>query len=146
MLSGNKHYGFLLILDEKWWNRLCASGAQVQAFIRRGLVGPVATDKLLFYVKHPVKQVMGIADFVERVAGEPRELWDKYGAETCLKSFNEYVAFLGGRGHVTFIRFSNLHEFKTPVPLEVVKRILGFSTLPRGGKYINFEAVNQLTV
>ncbi|MEM0312982.1 MAG: hypothetical protein QXQ41_00305 [Candidatus Bathyarchaeia archaeon] len=148
MLSENK-YGFLLILDEKWWSRLCGqklSCTRIQAFVRRGLVGPVATNKLLFYVKHPVKQVMGVADFVERVAGDIKELWDRYGAETCLKNIDEYLAFLSGRKQATFIRFSNPRELKAPVPLEIAKRILGSPILPRGGKYINFEAVNQLTV
>ncbi|MBS7621859.1 hypothetical protein KEJ32_07100 [Candidatus Bathyarchaeota archaeon] len=143
----DEQYGFILLSDEKWWGRLCErckSGKKTHAFVRRNLVGPKRAEKLLFYVKRPSMQIKGIADFLERVAGDFKELWEKYGGETCLSSFKEYLAFLEGRKKATFIRFTNFRELENPVSFEVFKKLLGVLKVPRGGKYINREIVNQL--
>lgn len=145
----DKRYAYILLSDEKWWNRLCErnrSGSETHAFVRRNRVGPLETQKLLFYVKRPIMQIRGVADFVERLAGDYKELWNTYGGETCLKTFNEYVAFLQGRKTATFIRFANFRELQTPVSMEVINTVLGVPRMPRGGKYLNREIVNQLTV
>lgn len=91
-------------------------------------------------------QIKGVADFIERVAGDYKELWSKYGSETCLKSFEDYLDFLQGRRKVTFIRFTNFCEFEVPVSMEAVTKVLDVSRIPRGGKYINREMLNQLTI
>jgi predicted transcriptional regulator len=91
-------------------------------------------------------QIRGIADFIERLAGDYKELWDKYGGETCLKSFNEYLDFLQSRKKVTFIRFTNFRELENPVSVEAIIKVLGVLRVPRGGKYINLKAANQLLV
>ncbi|MDI6846605.1 MAG: hypothetical protein QMD23_00500 [Candidatus Bathyarchaeia archaeon] len=145
----DKRYAYILLSDEKWWNRLCErnrSGSETHAFVRRNRVGPLETQKLLFYVKRPIMQIRGVADFVERLAGDYKELWNTYGGETCLKTFNEYVAFLQGRKTATFIRFANFRELQTPVSMEAINTVLGVPRMPRGGKYLNREIVNQLTV
>ena len=142
-----EQYGFILLSDEKWWNRLCErckSGKKTHAFVRRNLVGPVKAEKLLFYVKRPSMQIKGVADFIERLAGDAKELWEKYGDETCLNSYKEYSAFLKGRKKATFIRFTNFCELENPVSFEALKRLFGILKVPRGGKYINREIVNQL--
>lgn len=145
----DEHYGFILLSDEKWWNRLCErsrGGNQTHSFVRRSLVGPVETKKLLFYVIRPAMQIRGIADFTERVAGDYKELWSKYGSETCLKSFEDYLDFLQGKSKVAFIRFTNFRVFEVPVSMETITKVLGVLRVPRGGKYINREMVNQLTI
>ena len=142
-----EHYGFILISDEKWWNKLCErtrSGHSIHAFVRRNLVGPIKAEKLLFYVKRPSMQIRGIADFVERVAGNAEELWKKYGGETCIDSFESYLKFLRGREKATFIRFTNFRELEAPVSMEALKKVLGTSKMPRGGKYISREALKQI--
>ena len=142
-----EQYGFILLSDEKWWNRLCErckSGKKTHAFVRRNLVGPVKTEKLLFYVKRPSMQIKGVADFIERLAGDAKELWEKYRDEACLNSYKEYSAFLKGRKKATFIRFTNFCELENPVSFEALKRLFGILKVPRGGKYINREIVNQL--
>lgn len=147
-LHEDKRYGFILVSDEKWWIRLCERGRgsrSIHSFVRRNLVGPVRAEKLLFYVKRPCMQIKGVADFVERAVGDFEELWMKYGGETCLDSFEEYFKFLKGRQKATFIRFRNFFELESQVSVEALKRVLGISKMPRGGKYISLEAVNQLT-
>ncbi|MBS7616556.1 hypothetical protein KEJ45_05105 [Candidatus Bathyarchaeota archaeon] len=147
--SLDEHYGFILLSDEKWWNRLCErgrNGNSTHAFVRRSLVGPVEAQKLLFYVKRPSMQIKGVADFLERVAGDYKELWSKYGDETCLKSFDDYLQFLNGRQKVTFVRFTNFCELDVPVSMKTIKQVLGVSIIPRGGKYISREVLNQLLV
>jgi predicted transcriptional regulator len=109
-------------------------------------VGPLRTQKLLFYVKKPIMQIRGVADFIERLAGDYKELWNMYGDETYLKTFDEYVGFLKGRKIATFIRFMNFHELDSPVSMKVISKVLGVLTMPRGGKYLNRETANQLTV
>lgn len=145
----DEHYAFILLSDEKWWNRLCErtrSYSQTHVFVRRSLVGPLEAEKLLFYVKRPIMQIRGVSDFIERLAGNYKELWKKYGGETCLKTFNEYVDFLQGRENATFIRFKNFRELESPIPMKVISEVLGVLKIPRGGKYINRETANQLTV
>ncbi|MGB9713502.1 MAG: hypothetical protein ACPLZC_00830 [Candidatus Bathyarchaeales archaeon] len=140
-------YAFILLSDEKWWKRLCESNrvsGETRIFVRRNRVGPVSAEKLLFYVKRPLMQIRGVADFVERLSGNYKELWSLYGDETCLKDFKEYVKFLGGRENVTFIRFKNLREFEAPISMDVIRRVLGVQKIPRNGKYINRETANQL--
>ena len=142
-----EHCGFILISDEKWWNKLCErakGGHSVYAFVRRNLVGPIKAEKLLFYVKRPSMQIKGIADFVERVAGKAEELWKKYGGETCIDSFDSYLKFLRGREKATFIRFTNFRELEAPVSMRAFEKVLGISKMPRGGKYISREALKQL--
>ena len=145
----NECYAYILIFDEKWWNRLCernGNSNQIRVFVRRNRVGPLKTQKLLFYVKKPIMQIRGVADFIERLAGDYKELWNMYRDETCLKTFDEYVNFLKGRKTATFIRFTNFHELDSPVSMEVISKVLGVLRIPRGGKYLNRETANQLTV
>ncbi|MEM3672676.1 MAG: hypothetical protein QW468_00400 [Candidatus Bathyarchaeia archaeon] len=140
-------YAFILLSDEKWWKRLCESNrdnGETRIFVRRNRVGPVSAEKLLFYVKRPLMQIRGVADFVERLSGNYEELWSLHGKETCLRDFKEYVNFLGGRENVTFIRFKNLREFETPISMDVIRKVLGVQKIPRNGKYINRETANQL--
>ena len=142
-------YAFILISDVKYWNRLCEQNRNregIQAFVRKNHVGPVATQKLLFYVKRPMMQIRGVADFIERLAGDYEELWKKYGGESCFESFNEYCTFIHNRRIVTFVRFKNFMELKHPVTSDVIAKVLGLPKVPRGGKYINRETANQLTV
>jgi len=145
----NECYAYILISDEKWWNRLCErnrNNNEIRVFVRRNRVGPLKTEKLLFYVKKPIMQIRGVADFVERLAGDYKELWNMYGDESYLETFDEYVSFLKGRKTVTFIRFSNFRELDSRVSMKVISKVLGVPTIPRGGKYLNRETANQLTV
>ena len=145
----NECYAYILISEEKWWNRLCERNRntnQIRVFVRRNRVGPLKTQKLLFYVKKPIMQIRGVADFIERLAGDYKELWDMYGNETCLKTFDGYVSFLKGRKTATFIRFTNFHELDSPVSMKVISKVLGVLRIPRGGKYLNRETANQLIV
>jgi predicted transcriptional regulator len=143
----NECYAYILISDEKWWNRLCERNSNgICVFVRRNCVGPLRTQKLLFYVKKPIMQIRGDADFIERLVGDYKELWNIYGNESYLRTFDEYVSFLRGRKTATFIRFTNFREFDSPVSMKVIRKVLGVLTMPRGGKYLNRETANQLTV
>jgi len=145
-----ENYAFILLCDEKWWNKLCEHNRKNQnkthSFVRRNLRGPLKAEKLLFYVKSPVKQIRGTADFVERVAGDSEKLWRKYGSETCLENFKEYQGFLHGSEKATFVRFKNFRELENPIPAKTMKKVLGVLKVPRGGKYINRETTEQLAV
>lgn len=148
MLS-NRCYAYILISDNKWWRRLCKRGRssnEPQVFVRRNRVGPLKTQKLLFYVKKPIMQIRGVAQFIERLVGDYTELWDTHGDETCLENFGEYVDFLKGRKIATFIRFTDLHELKRPISMAMMREVLGVDKMPRGGKYLNREMANQLIV
>ena len=114
-----ERYAFILVADKKYWNKLRernkASG-ETHAFVRKNQVAPKTAQKLLFYVKKPVMQVQGIADFIERLTGDSGELWRKYGSESCFETFEEYCAFAEGRSKMTFVRFRNFVELKTRKP------------------------------
>jgi len=144
---GYERYGYVLLMSEKWWRRLVeenSKGRKVHIFVRRGLRGPLKTRVLLFYVKHPIREIRGAAEFVERFAGDKHELWKKYGEGTCLKNYNEFLRFLGKRGKATFIKFRGFRELPSPVPAQQLLTKAGIARMPRGGKYLSEETVNQL--
>jgi predicted transcriptional regulator len=141
-----ERYAFILVADKKYWNKLRernkASG-ETHAFVRKNQVAPKTAQKLLFYVKKPVMQVQGIADFIERLTGDSGELWRKYGSESCFETFEEYCAFAEGRSKMTFVRFRNFVEIENPKTTEVIRRILG-SLQGFRGKYVNLAMTKQL--
>lgn len=116
----------------------------MHAFVRRGLVGPKNAELLLFYVTHPHKEIRGVGEFVERVAGDAEGLWKTYGHESLLKSYEEYIDFMQGRRKATFIMFKNLRELPTPIPANVIFQVTGIGRMPRMGKYITKEMAHQL--
>jgi predicted transcriptional regulator len=138
-----ERYAYVLLEAEKWWNKRRdqrKAGKTEQAFVRQGKVGPLSSELLFFYVKHPVREIRGKAEFVERLVGNADELWNKYGAETVFESYDEYRKFLDGREKTTFIRFKNLQELIQPVSAKSFLEKTGGSTMfPRSGRYIGKE-------
>jgi predicted transcriptional regulator len=142
-----ERYAFILIADEKYWNKLRErnkTNRGIHAFVRKNQVGPKNAQTLLFYVKKPAMQIRGAADFIERLTGDHEELWRKYGAESCFESFEEYRAFAQGREMMTFVRFKNFTELENPKPTEAIRSILG-SLQGFRGKYVNLATAEQLT-
>ena len=141
-----ERYAFILIADKKYWNKLCERNklnGGTHAFVRKSKVAPKTAQKLLFYVKKPVMQVVGIADLVERLTGDSGELWRKHGAESCFETFEEYCAFAQGRTMMTFVRFKNFVELENPKTTEATRSILG-SLQGFRGKYVNLATTKQL--
>jgi predicted transcriptional regulator len=142
-----EHYAYVLLEAEKWWNRRHSqsrAGKKLQAFVRHGKVGPISAEQLFFYIKCPVREIRGKAEFVERVVGNAVELWKKYGVETVFESYDEYREFVDGREYVTVIRFKNLQELTQPVSAKAfLGRTGGGSMLPRSGKYISKELASM---
>jgi len=144
----SERYAYVVLEAEKWWDRRCRqsqTGKRFQAFVRHGRVGPLDAKLLLFYVKHPIREIRGKADFLERVVGDADELWNKYGTETVFESHDEYKEFLEGKQETTFIRFKNLQELTPPISREsFLAKIGGGAALPRNGKYLSKELANTL--
>ena len=143
----SKRYAYILLIDEKWWNRRCSqskAGKTLQAFVRKGTVGPTSAELVFFYVKHPLKEIRGFGEFVERVKGDVDELWNKHGHETVFESRKEYMDFMQGRTKATLIRFKNLRLLSTPISLSVISQVTGIGRMPRGGRYINKEIAREL--
>ena len=141
------NYAFIVLNFETFWNRLCSQNRARKAnhsFVRRAVMGPKNTKKLFFYVTNPRQEIKGYADFVERVTGNAKDLWESLGHESLLGSYDEYQEFLDGRQKSTFIRFKNLKEFPKPITKEAWTRILGIKRLPQGGMYISEETAHQL--
>ena len=142
----SEHYAYILTLDEKYWSRLRQRNQAEMAthvFVRKSQVAPKQADQLLFYVTKK-RQVLGTANFDERLTGNYLELWDKFGGETCFESLDEFKAFVGGRDTVTFIRFSNLQEICSPVPKEELAEMLGSLIRFRLGRYLDRETASRL--
>jgi hypothetical protein len=89
-----------------------------------------------------IPQCRGVADFVERVAGEADKLWERYGNMSGI--LRKLPQFLRGRSKATFIRFTGFKEPETPVSMNLLKKVLSISKIPRGGRYLSREEVNQL--
>jgi predicted transcriptional regulator len=142
----SERYAYILTVDEKYWNRLrqrnkATLGTHV--FIRKNQVAPKQVQQLLFYVTRK-RQVLGAADFVERLTGNYEELWEKLGSESCFESFDEYKKFVDGREMMTFIRFSNFREIVDPEPKEELVKVLGSLHRFGIGKYLDKETAMQL--
>lgn len=147
MKSLSEKYAYILLSDEKWWIRRIGrnkAGQTLQSFVRRGAVGPKDAKLILFYIKHPLREIRGSGEFLERIVGDTDKLWTALGHETVFDSYQEYTAFMNGRARATFIRFRNLQEFSTPIPVRAVSQIIGIGRMPRGGKYISKEMANAL--
>ena len=141
------HYAFVLVLDQKYWSRLCErtrAGKETHFFVRGNAVAPLDAKKLLFYVKKPKMQILGTADFVERIVGEPGDLWNQHGAQSIFETQEEYQAFAGDRKQLTFIRFNNFTELANPKPKETLTSILG-SMVWFNPKYVSQKTAEQLT-
>ncbi|MGD0995998.1 MAG: hypothetical protein ABR909_10810 [Candidatus Bathyarchaeia archaeon] len=137
---------FILTIGEEYWSRLCQrnnANIGIHVFIRKNQVAPKHAQLLLFYVTIK-KQVLGTADFLERLTGNYEELWEKFGSESCFKSFEEYKSFAGGREMMTFIRFNNLREIDNPKSKEEVSKVLGSLRGFGAGNYLDNETVMQL--
>jgi predicted transcriptional regulator len=138
---------FVLMTKEKWWNRFLSDyrkGKQTQAYVRKGVAPPRNASLILFYVTKPVAEIAGHAEFVERVVGEPMEVWEKHGKETVLRSEREYMEFIEDKRQVSFIRFQNLSEARRTLPLVDILALLGLKRLARGGFYINKETAEKM--
>jgi predicted transcriptional regulator len=147
MDSMSEHYAFILVNAQKWWNRRISqnrAGKKIHAFVRRGTVGPKTAQYVLFYVNHPLREIRGRGEFIERVTGNVDELWNDYGHETVFKSYEEYSEFLQGRTKTTFIRLKDVRELSTPIPLKTISGILGVNMMPRGGRYLNKETFEKI--
>lgn len=143
----NERYGFILIADEEYWNRLSQCNQQdeqIHFFVRKSQVGPIEAKKLLFYVKKPHMQIRGTADFAEHLTGDVEALRNKHGSQSFFESFNEYKAFAEGSKKMTFIRFQNFMEIASPKPKEIVARVLG-SLVWFKPKYVNQQTADMLT-
>ncbi len=123
-----QHYAFVLVIDSKFWSRLVERQSQdkpIKFFVRRNAVGPMQAERLLFYVEKPRMQVLGAADFAERIVGDAEDLWSKFGEKSFFESAEEYRAFVGSRRKMTFIRFENFEVFANPKPKDTVNRVFG---------------------
>lgn len=120
----DSRYGFVLVMNGSYWNRLAQQDGSIKFFVRRGAVGPTSTQRLLFYVGGRM-QVLGAADFAERLVGDADALWEQFGAESFFESKQEYKAFCGDNKKMTFIRFENFKQLTEPKPKDDVVRALG---------------------
>lgn len=107
-------------------------------------MGPKETGRLLFYIKLPVRQIKGLADFVERITGPRDELWNLYGNETVFENREEYDRFVGDRDSVTLIRFRDMEELDKPIGFQIFHVVTGIKKMPNGGMYLSRETLNQM--
>ncbi len=142
------HYCYVLVEKQKWWNNRRGKnqkGINTQVFVRRGQVGPKEAQTIFFYVKSPIREIRGCAEFLERVTGTADELWNKRGSETVFESKDEYDSFVEGRSKVTFIRFKNLQDLQSPITWKDLAAALGIKKMPNGGRYLSRETVNSIS-
>jgi predicted transcriptional regulator len=144
----NERYAYMLVVDEKYWNRLTQQNKSTlgtHVFIRKSQVSPKTAKQLLFYVTGNKKmQVLGAADFMERLVGDSLDLWQKFGCESCFETLEEYLHFASGRDKMTFVRFNNFREIQKPKSKEDLKKIIGPLSRFGVGKYLSEQAAAQL--
>ena len=89
-------------------------------------------------------QVLGEADFVQRIIGPPQDLWREYGAQSIFESREEFENFTGDRKQLTFIEFANFFQIPNPQPKETVASMIGPLSWIKP-KYVNEKITRILT-
>lgn len=145
-VASSEHYAYILTVDEKYWSRLCQhsrNNIATHVFVRKSRVAPRKVERLLFYVTRK-RQVLGVADFLERLTGNYKDLWEKLGSESCFETFDEYSKFVDGRRMTTFIRFNDFKEIIDPKPKDELVKVLGSLDRFGMGRYLEKEVATQL--
>jgi predicted transcriptional regulator len=140
-------YAFVMMTKEKWWNRFVLDhqeGKKIQSYVQKGLAPPKNGSIILFYVTRPVAQIAGYAKFLQRIAGNPMEIWKKHGNESVLKSEKEYRELVGDKAQVSFVRFQDLKTAVHGVSLVDLLRLLGTKRLSRKGFYTGKETAERI--
>jgi len=140
-------YAFVMMVREKWWvefRRRSQEGKKVHSFVVRGAAPPKSALLVLFYVSKPVSAIAGYAHFIERMVGNPQELWSRFGGESVLGSEARYEEFVGNAPQVSFVRFKDLNVAVNPVSLSRLLMLLGVKRLSRKGFYVNKELSDTL--
>jgi hypothetical protein len=140
-------FGYVLTIEERYWNRfnrLNKAGKTTHAYVSSGDFLADDVKLIFFYSVQPFKEILGFADFIQRLVGPPKELWDSYGSETCLNSYEEYVGLTWGKQKVTFIRFRNLSDTSKAVSFEQISGILQIERMPQVGMYAGKSQAEKL--
>jgi predicted transcriptional regulator len=143
----SERYAFVMMVREKWWVEFCRrsqEGKKVHSFVIRGAAPPKSTLLILFYVTKPVRAIAGYAHFIERMVGNPQELWSRFSGESVLGSKARYEEFVGNAPEVSFVRFRDLNAAVNPISLSRLLILLGVKRLSRKGFYVNKELSDTL--
>jgi predicted transcriptional regulator len=143
----SERYAFVIMVMERWWVDFCRrskEGKKVHSFVIRGAAPPKSASLILFYVTKPVRAIAGYAHFIERVVGDPQELWSRFGGESVLGSKARFEEFVGNAAEVSFVRFKDLSVAVNPVSLSRLLMLLGVKRLSRKGFYVNNELSDTL--
>lgn len=143
----SERFAFVMMIREKWWVEFCRrsqEGEKVHSFVIKGAAPPKSTLLILFYVTKPVRAIAGYAHFIERVVGNPQELWSKFGGESVLGSKARYEEFVGDASEASFVRFKDLSVATNPISLSRLLMLLGVKRLSRKGFYVNNKLSDTL--
>lgn len=136
-----------MMIQDKWWKeflRRQKEGKKTHAYVLRGAAPPRTARRILFYVTKPVAKLAGHADFIERRIGKSDALWQENGEESVLGSKANYDAFVKGSDRVSFVRFTNLQEAVSPVPLNDILIFFGVRRLSRKGFFMDKDIGDRL--
>jgi len=146
-LPDESRWGYVLPIEERYWTRFSKrnrAGKKVHAYVLAGNLLSARVKLVFFYSIHPIKEVLGYADFLERISGDSRELWKSNGHEACLNSFDEYSDLTRRKDRVTFFRFTNLQETSKIVSFDQVSGILATTRMSQTGMYLTKEQSESL--
>jgi len=144
----SERYGYILTIEEHFWNRFLKQnkeGKTVQAYVSSADIVKDPVTMLFFYSVREHRDILGYAHFIEKKAGDPTQLWNSFGQETCLNSLDEYFEVTRGKRKVIFIRFDNLHGGSNIIALDEIYEILGIERMPQTGMYVNKAQAERLT-
>jgi predicted transcriptional regulator len=138
-------YGFVMMIQPKWWNEFNARGdRKAYSYVLKGGGPPKEASVILFYVTKPVGELSGYAEFIERKTGDPKNLWKKYGHESVLDTKEKFDEYIGEKEKASFIRFKNLRIARKPIPLSNILLFFSVKRLARIGFYIDKETTQEL--
>jgi len=96
----SERFGHVLTIEEHYWNRFnrfSRNGRVSHAYVSSASILKSDVKQIFFCSVRQHKDLLGYADFVSREVGEPTTLWSRFGHETCLNSFDEYLRLTRGK-------------------------------------------------
>jgi len=144
-MSGER--AFVMMIKDRYWKSFVdrhQQGKQVHSYVQKGLAPPKHASLILFYVTKPVGEMAGVAEFVERKAGEAEDIWSQHGDESVMASKGKFKEYIGDGKKASFIRFKNLREASRPVSLSNALLLMGVRRFSRKGFYIEQEVADEL--
>jgi predicted transcriptional regulator len=103
--------------------------------LRRRFPRSYQHGRVILYISHPVKAIVGGFHISRIMEGDPDAIWEAAGTISGIsrEKFNDYY-FGTANGYAIFI--DRVWRYKTPIPLDLLRQDIPNFTVPQSFRYI----------